>query len=153
MKLKRILLLNPPGDKRYLRDNYCSSVSRANYYWPPIDLLVLSGTLGKKYQVELLDAIIANIGKEKCHERITTGDFDAIIFLSGTSSWVNCDAYSRMIQANRLKEAKNTGADVLITACPKCQIHFSCTQNAEGYPDEDKIKIIDSTTLFADALA
>ncbi len=70
----------------------------------------------------------------------------------GTSSWVNCDAYSRMIQANRLKEAKSTGAEVLITACPKCQIHFSCTQNAEGYPEEDKIKIVDLTTLFAEAI-
>jgi heterodisulfide reductase subunit D len=71
----------------------------------------------------------------------------------GTSSWVNCDAYSRMIQTNRLKEAKNTGADVLITACPKCYIHFTCTQNAEGYPEEDKIDIVDLTTLFAGALA
>ena len=71
----------------------------------------------------------------------------------GTSSWVNCDAYSRMIQANRLKEAKDTGADVLVTACPKCQIHFSCTQNAEGYPEDDKIKIVDLTTLFAEAIA
>ncbi len=70
----------------------------------------------------------------------------------GTSSWVNCDVYSKMIQANRLKEAKNTGAEELITACPKCQIHFSCTQNAEGYPEELKLRIIDLTTLFAEAI-
>jgi heterodisulfide reductase subunit D len=71
----------------------------------------------------------------------------------GTSSWVNCDAYSKMIQTSRLKQAKDTGADFLVTACPKCYIHFTCTQSAEGYPDEDKIDIIDLTTLFADALA
>ena len=70
----------------------------------------------------------------------------------GTSSWVNCDAYSKMIQTNRLKEAKNTGAGVLVTACPKCKIHFSCTQNAEGYPEEDKIEIVDLTKLFAEAI-
>jgi heterodisulfide reductase subunit D len=70
----------------------------------------------------------------------------------GTSSWVNCDIYSKMIQTNRLKEAKNTEAETLITACPKCQIHFSCTQNAEGYPEELKLKIIDLTTLFAEVL-
>jgi Fe-S oxidoreductase len=70
----------------------------------------------------------------------------------GTSSWVNCDAYSRMIQANRLKEAKSTGAEALVTACPKCQIHFNCTQNAEGYPEDDKIEIIDLTSLFAQAV-
>ncbi len=71
----------------------------------------------------------------------------------GTSSWVNCDIYSKMIQTNRLKEAKNTGAEVLITACPKCQIHFSCTQNAEGYPEELKLRVIDLTTLFAEAIS
>jgi len=70
----------------------------------------------------------------------------------GTSSWVNCDMYSRMIQTNRLNEAKNTGAEILITTCPKCQIHFSCTQNAEGYPEELKLRIIDLTTLFAEAI-
>jgi heterodisulfide reductase subunit D len=71
----------------------------------------------------------------------------------GTSSWVNCDVYSKMIQTNRLKEAKSTGAEILITACPKCQIHFTCTQNAEGYPKEDKIEIMDLTALFAQAIA
>jgi heterodisulfide reductase subunit D len=70
----------------------------------------------------------------------------------GTSSWVNCDIYSKMIQTNRLKEAKNTEAEILITACPKCQIHFSCTQNAEGYPEEAKLKILDLSTLFAEVL-
>ncbi len=70
----------------------------------------------------------------------------------GTSSWVNCDAYSRMIQTNRLKEAKGTGAEALVTACPKCQIHFTCTQNAAGYPEQDKIQIVDLTALFAQAI-
>jgi heterodisulfide reductase subunit D len=70
----------------------------------------------------------------------------------GTSSWVNCDAYSRMIQTSRLKQAKDTGSEVLVTACPKCNIHFSCTQNAEGYPEEDKIEIVDLTALFAEAI-
>jgi heterodisulfide reductase subunit D len=70
----------------------------------------------------------------------------------GTSSWVNCDAYSKMIQTNRLKQAKDTGAEVLVTACPKCQIHFSCTQNVEGYPKEDMIEIIDLTSLFAQTI-
>jgi Fe-S oxidoreductase len=57
-----------------------------------------------------------------------------------------------MIQTNRLKEAKDTGAEVLVTACPKCKIHFNCTQNAEGYPEENKIEIVDLTTLFAQVI-
>lgn len=44
----------------------------------------------------------------------------------GNSSWINCDAYSKRIQVERLKEAKDTGADLLVTACPKCLIHTSC---------------------------
>jgi Fe-S oxidoreductase len=71
----------------------------------------------------------------------------------GTSSWVNCDVHSKMIQTNRLKQAKDTGAEVLVTACPKCNIHFSCTQNAEGYSEEDKIEIVDLTALFNEAIA
>ena len=30
----------------------------------------------------------------------------------------------------RLKEASSTGAGTLITACPKCQIHFRCAKAA-----------------------
>jgi hypothetical protein len=47
---------------------------------------------------------------------------------------------------------KNEGTEVLITTCPKYQIHFSCTQNTEGYPEELKLRIVDLTTLFAEAL-
>lgn len=44
----------------------------------------------------------------------------------GTSCWVNCNASTKEWQMDRLKEAENTGADCLVTACPKCLIHFSC---------------------------
>jgi len=61
----KVLLLNPPGDKLYLRDEYCSAVSKADYYWPPIDLLVLSGILSDKYEVEVIDAIVEKLSPEK----------------------------------------------------------------------------------------
>ena len=48
----------------------------------------------------------------------------------GTSGWSNCSGCSREIQMQRLHEARNTGAEVLVTACPKCQIHFMCTKEA-----------------------
>ena len=48
----------------------------------------------------------------------------------GTTGWMNCSSCSKEIQLNRLKEADDTGADTLITACPKCQIHFRCTKSA-----------------------
>ncbi len=44
----------------------------------------------------------------------------------GTTGWVNCTSYSKEIQSSRLKEAISTGAQTLVTACPKCKIHFKC---------------------------
>ena len=44
----------------------------------------------------------------------------------GTSAWMNCDQTSKLIQTERIQEAAATGAGTLVTACPKCQIHFRC---------------------------
>ena len=50
----------------------------------------------------------------------------------GTSAWMECSNCSRTVRLERLHEAIKTGAKTLITACPKCQIHFTCAQrNAE----------------------
>jgi heterodisulfide reductase subunit D len=66
----------------------------------------------------------------------------------GTSGWANCSTCSKQIQVERLKEAKATGADTLVTACPKCQIHLSCALNNI---DLD-LKIKDLTTLIAEGM-
>lgn len=50
----------------------------------------------------------------------------------GTSGWQNCSSCSKEIQLDRLKEAEQTGATSLITACPKCQIHLRCAKKAYG---------------------
>jgi heterodisulfide reductase subunit D len=70
----------------------------------------------------------------------------------GTSGWINCTNYSKQIQVNRLKEAKSTEAELLITSCPKCQIHFKCTRSDENIGKEINIDIKDLTTVIADAL-
>ena len=44
----------------------------------------------------------------------------------GNNGFINCDSYSKRIQVGRLKEVRDTGADLLITACPKCMIHLTC---------------------------
>ena len=44
----------------------------------------------------------------------------------GNSSFVNCDAYAKKLQVRRLGQARDTGAQLLITACPKCLIHTTC---------------------------
>jgi Fe-S oxidoreductase len=45
----------------------------------------------------------------------------------GNNAFINCDVYSKRVQVQRLREARATGADLLITACPKCMIHLTCT--------------------------
>jgi len=65
----------------------------------------------------------------------------------GHSHWVNCDSYTRRWQLERLTEAKETGATILATACPKCLIHFSCTQRG---PDvKERIAVRDILSLLA----
>jgi Fe-S oxidoreductase len=66
----------------------------------------------------------------------------------GTSGWMNCSSCSKEIQMQRLREAMDIGADTLITACPKCQIHFRCAKAAY----ELEIEIMDLYDLVADQL-
>ena len=70
----------------------------------------------------------------------------------GTNSWINCDSYSRMIQNYRLKMARDTGAEVLVTSCPKCYIHFSCAMQGDKFPEEEKVQIKDLAVVAAEAL-
>jgi Fe-S oxidoreductase len=72
----------------------------------------------------------------------------------GTSAFTNCDSYSKQIRVERLLEAKSTGADVLITSCPKCQIHFKCAMVSKGKakgPDVE-IPVMDWAEFVASAL-
>ncbi|MBS1250478.1 MAG: putative iron-sulfur-binding oxidoreductase FadF [Chloroflexi bacterium] len=70
----------------------------------------------------------------------------------GTSCWTSCGQVSKNIQVERLQEAKATGADILVTACVKCQIHFKCAQDDPVLGDEIDIAIRDLTTLVAERL-
>ncbi len=73
----------------------------------------------------------------------------------GTSSWLNCGTYSKRIQMDRMKEAAATTAGTMITACPKCLIHFNCTltepPDPEAPPKPD-IEIKDLSVLLAEVL-
>lgn len=110
---EKILLLNPPGDKLYLRDEYCSAVAKADYYWPPIDLLVLSGTLSDHYEIEVIDAIAEKLNPDKCYQRIIKNNYAAIIFLTGAASWkADLSFVSRLKGSKDLKLIGN--GDVLL---------------------------------------
>ncbi|MFP3869739.1 MAG: (Fe-S)-binding protein [Syntrophobacteria bacterium] len=66
----------------------------------------------------------------------------------GTSGWVNCSTGSKQIQVDRLKEAAATGAETLVTACPKCKIHLSCALSNMDM----ELQIKDLTTVLAEAM-
>lgn len=68
----------------------------------------------------------------------------------GTPGFIHCDATSKALQLQRLKEARDTRAELLLTACPKCLIHFSCSleekrRNGNAF---DELEVQD-ITLFA----
>lgn len=98
----KVLLLNPPGDRPYLRDYYCSSISKTGYYWHPIDLLVLSASLSAQgLGVSVLDAI-ADAKDETVSRRIVEAyDPDAVIFLTGATSWPSDARFMRTVAARK----------------------------------------------------
>ena len=63
--MARILLLNPPGDELFLRDYYCSKVSKADYVYQPVDLVVMSGIVSRDgHEMAVIDAIVDDISRE-----------------------------------------------------------------------------------------
>lgn len=66
--------------------------------------------------------------------------------------WSSCDRFAKKIQVDRLKEAKATGANILVTSCPKCQVHFRCAMNDPNLKDDITIEMRDIAEILADAL-
>lgn len=71
----------------------------------------------------------------------------------GTSAWTQCGHTAKTIQVERLKEARATGAETLVTACPKCQIHFTCALADADVDDTARIPVRDLTTILWESLS
>ncbi|MBU2629705.1 MAG: hydrogenase iron-sulfur subunit, partial [Proteobacteria bacterium] len=67
----------------------------------------------------------------------------------GNSAWTGCDAFSKAIQVKRIKQAKKTGSDFMITACPKCRIHLGCAMEDPFAGGELKMELVDLTNIIA----
>ncbi|MCK5014802.1 MAG: radical SAM protein [Candidatus Omnitrophica bacterium] len=83
---RKILLLNPPGKLFYMRDYFCSKISKASYYSHPIDFVILSGILSREYDVTVLDCIAERISPEDAAAQASRSHPDIIIFLAGAVS-------------------------------------------------------------------
>jgi Fe-S oxidoreductase len=71
----------------------------------------------------------------------------------GISSWLNCNKESKALREQRIQEALDTKADILVTSCNKCSIHLDCIYHEKNYEgDPPKLKIMDLQELAGYAL-
>jgi Fe-S oxidoreductase len=68
----------------------------------------------------------------------------------GSTAWVNCSGCSKLIQKEKLRQARSAGARVMLTTCPKCQIHLSCA--CRDLDADQSVEVNDVTTWAARAL-
>ena len=70
----------------------------------------------------------------------------------GNSAWLHCDRYSKQMQVERLMEAKGTGAEMLVTACPKCRVHLTCAMREVNRVHDFPLEIKDISSVIAGAI-
>jgi Fe-S oxidoreductase len=70
----------------------------------------------------------------------------------GNSAWLNCDRYSKQMQVERLLEARGTQANLIVTACPKCQVHLACAMRDVNRLQDLRMKILDISSVIADSI-
>lgn len=98
---KKVLFLNPPGKKIYIRDYYCSKVSKAYYLPQPVDLLIQSSFFEKEtYDLKVMDCIAEKKNKEEALEELKLFKADFVIALLGSVSLAeDVEFYSELKQA------------------------------------------------------
>lgn len=85
--VRRVLLLNPPGDQLYIRDQFCSHVSKGTYYWQPLDLLQISARLhAEGFELAVVDAIAEGLSPDEAQQRVAAAKPDAVVFLTGADT-------------------------------------------------------------------
>jgi len=67
----------------------------------------------------------------------------------GNCAWTGCDSFSKALQVKHLQQARETGSDLLITACPKCQIHLKCAMEDPFLGSKLDMEMMDLASLVA----
>ena len=70
----------------------------------------------------------------------------------GNSAWIGCDSFSKALQVKRIRQAKDTGSDLLVTGCPKCQIHLRCAMEDPFLGEELNMEMMDLTSVLAQTI-
>lgn len=124
----KVLLLNPPGKKPYLRDYYCNNISKSRYLHYPVDLLLLTGTLiDNNYEIKVIDAMIKGYTPAETLRKISDLQSDYLVCLVGSISW---DEDKKFLQ-----EVKNQNPNLKIIG------------TGDIFLDEGK-KVIDENNFF-----
>ena len=76
-------------------------------------------------------------------------DSGASAICCGNCAWTGCDAFSKALQVKRIRQAHDTGSDMLITACPKCQIHLRCAMEDPFFGEDLRLDMMDLTSVLA----
>lgn len=79
-------------------------------------------------------------------------DSGASAICCGNVGWNGCDSFSKALQVKRLRQAHGTGSDLLITACPKCQIHLQCAMEDPFIEEELAMEMRDLTSVIANTI-
>ncbi|SPD76451.1 Cysteine-rich domain protein [uncultured Desulfobacterium sp.] len=90
--------------------------------------------------------LLNRISSKNFHEMEEKG---ASAICCGNCAWTSCDSFSKALQVKRIRQAHDTKTDMLVTACPKCQIHFSCAMEDPFLGEELSMEMIDLTSLLA----
>ena len=112
---KRILLLNPPGEKIYIRDYYCSKVSKAYYLPQPVDLLIQSAFFNEpEYNILVLDCIAEKMASSEALKRIKSFNPHYIIGLLGSVSLPEDVAFYKTVKTELPKVIIGCSGDALL---------------------------------------
>ena len=79
-------------------------------------------------------------------------DHGASAICCGNSAWTGCDSFSKALQVKRIGQAHDTGSDLLVTACPKCQIHLRCAMEDPFLGEELGMEMMDLTSVLANTI-
>ena len=85
---KKVLLLNLPGKEKYLREYFCSKISKARYYYPAVNLVYLSWWFSEEeYSLFVWDAIAEWTNNQETLDKIQEYHPDYIYFLASAPSF------------------------------------------------------------------
>ncbi|OIP89003.1 MAG: methyl-viologen-reducing hydrogenase subunit delta [Syntrophobacteraceae bacterium CG2_30_61_12] len=76
-------------------------------------------------------------------------DFGSSSLCCGNCAWTACDSFNKALQMKRLRQARAGGSKLLLTACPKCQIHLSCAMQDPFEGKDVELEMMDLTTAIA----